>query len=363
MREMKGFARRFLALGLSLLLPAGAGAVSAAPGLTAANFREIYPAGEPIECADAADGVRVVFHTDYNRLTYVSPDEEGYEYGKPIPVDKLVLELGGVTIPPVAKDTQRVAFGFTLSQEPGSFFHVGSSGFHVRFYVYPDAVYLGVKWAPGQEFGSIEKPNTGDDIYVPLTKVPGWKRFPSSLKVQIYKTGTAYTLAFNEFTVTAPAARLEAGISRSGKAFFNIGVEERRNQKPVSMTIRGLYTDPTLGSAPPATTASVTRPPSVTAPPAAASGSAASKAPAETTAPPPASAVSAAETTAAPLTTQAAPDSTDAPASSALPADGPGEPEGGFPFGWIAAAAAVALAGGGFALWWIKFRKKEGDAP
>ncbi len=360
---MKGFARRFLALGLSLLLPAGAGAVSAAPGLTAANFREIYPAGEPIECGDAADGVRVVFHTDYNRLTYVSPDEEGYEYGKPIPVDKLVLELGGVTIPPVAKDTQRVAFGFTLSQEPGSFFHVGSSGFHVRFYVYPEAVYLGVKWAPGQEFGSIEKPNTGDDIYVPLTKVPGWKRFPSSLKVQIYKTGTAYTLAFNEFAVTAPAARLEADISRSGKAFFNIGVEERRNQKPVSMTIRGLYTDPTLGSAPPATTAPATRSPSVTAPPAASPETSASKAPAKTTAPPPASAVSAGETSSAPPTTQAAPDFSDAPASSALPADGPGEPAGGFPSGWIA-AAAVVLVGGGFALWRFVFRKRKGeDAP
>ncbi|MBS1328283.1 MAG: hypothetical protein HP041_09900, partial [Oscillospiraceae bacterium] len=50
--------------------------VAAAENLKAKDFREIYPAGTPIDITDAANGAQITFHNIDSRITLVGESEE-----------------------------------------------------------------------------------------------------------------------------------------------------------------------------------------------------------------------------------------------------------------------------------------------
>lgn len=298
----KGF-RRILTGCLMAGLLLAALPVAAAENLKAKDFREIYPAGTPIDITDAANGAQITFHNIDSRITLVGESEEE-AYGKTVPVNGLVMKFSNVNFPKATTKTNGVTLAFTLSSEPGSFYSVGSSGLHVRIFSRKEGVSLYVKAAPA--------PDTGDDVYYPDTPVEGWDRIPANLTIKIFKSGDKYNLQFNDKTISITAGQMEKNIARSGKAFVNIGLMGIQN-RDCSMVINQIYQDTSLiGGG--ATTAKPT-----TAPPAVKPG---------TTAPP-----ATTGKTAGPQTTAPSDGTTEAPAtsdtqavsgeSSAVPVQGP----------------------------------------
>jgi len=202
--------------------------------LKAENFREIYSGMKPIEITDAANGAQITFHAIDTRVTYVGTREEE-EWGRTVPVNGLVIEMSSINYPSVTTKTNGVTLGFTLSQEPGSFYATGSSGVHFRIMHTVDGIFLFIKSAPVAD----------EAAYYPMTQISGWTRIPTKLTVKIYKTGSEYNFQFNDYKVKLPADVVEADISRSGKAFVNIGVLGVQN-RTVTMVINRIYNDESL---------------------------------------------------------------------------------------------------------------------